>query len=178
MTGYVGAATSRAHVMRLRGHGWTVQEVADAAGLPVPTINSLLYRCGRKRHQRYVQADTAARILAVPIPAAVQDRDLKAARQLQALAVLGWSARRLAAMVGVSLRTLQSVRSGERGTSARVWAAIDAVYQRLSMTPCTEPGAAVVRGRALTAGWVPPLAWDDHQLTDPQAQPHGIREAA
>ena len=30
MTGYVGAATSRAHVMRLRGHGWTVQLVADS----------------------------------------------------------------------------------------------------------------------------------------------------
>ena len=52
----LSAALPRAHVMRLRDAGLTMQQIADRARLPVSTINRVLYECGRGSLQRTAHA--------------------------------------------------------------------------------------------------------------------------
>lgn len=80
------------------------------------------------------------------------------ARRLQALAVMGWTARHIGDRIGASrqhVQNLMSDRDRVRTTTARQ---IEAVYRELARTPGPS---AVGRSRALAKGWASPAAWDD-----------------
>lgn len=88
-------------------------------------------------------------------------------RRRQALAVMGYGLPELAPHFGVSPRAVSNYMSRprvHRSTLAR-WRQ---VYDLLSMTPGPNSKA---RGEALRRGWVPPLAWDDDTIDDPNAAP-------
>lgn len=169
------AALPRAHVMRLRDAGLTMQQIADRARLPVSTLNGLLYPRADGSLQRTVHNETAQRIMSVPVPASRMDRSLKCQRQLQALACLGWTSAQLARYVSHSPQTIARVRSGNQRGRALLWTEVDGLYRRLSMrlAPPTPPGSKL-RKAAQRAGWAPPLAWDEGTMGDPNARPSGI----
>ena len=54
--------------------------------------------------------------------------------------------------------------------------AVEDLYDRAWQGP-RRPSTAS-RRRAVTAGWAPPLAWDDDTIDDPAASPAGVRSAA
>ncbi len=92
-------------------------------------------------------------------------------RRLWALARIGWSWPALAERLGVtdrwpSLLANQWTPTVSRETERRV----RELYDLLSLTPGPSPRAA---GWAARRGWVPPLAWDDDTIDDPDAQPWG-----
>jgi transcriptional regulator with XRE-family HTH domain len=88
-------------------------------------------------------------------------------RRLNALAAIGWSRHALAAELGCDRSNVQKVVRSKRSAPETV-AAVRELYDRLSMTP--GPHAAA-RATAIRRGWAPPLAWDDHDIDDPTAQP-------
>jgi AraC-like DNA-binding protein len=93
------------------------------------------------------------------------------ARRLQALVAYGYTWRALATHLGVSPRRTQDLASMRRGFVHRDTAArVRTVYDRLSLT---RGGAAYALTVAARYGWLPPLAWDDATIDDPQAQPWG-----
>jgi hypothetical protein len=90
-------------------------------------------------------------------------------RRLRALQAIGWSWPLLAAELRVrSPRWPSKLASGRTPTVSRATAAqIAALYDRLSFTPGPSD---VTRTWAAKRGWPPPLAWDDDQIDNPQAQ--------
>lgn len=90
-------------------------------------------------------------------------------RRLQALAVLSWPTRELAARLGVHPG---QVRHWLCGTHPRVSvdtrSHVDALYRALAYT--IGPSARA-RDYAVRCGWVSPLRWADDTIDDPAAQP-------
>lgn len=109
------------------------------------------------------------------------------ARRLQALAVLGWTSRDLAPLLGVSDARVQHLTNMKYPKAhPDTIAAVRALYDRLSMTvpvdhKTTGRGGAAVHARqrraAAAKGYLPPLAWDDDTIDDPRAKPHRPRAA-
>lgn len=92
-------------------------------------------------------------------------------RRIQALAVMGWPFSEIAARLGVTRCAVQKLGRASATVQAATARRIAVVYDELSMTP----GPSVyTRARAVKAGWVPPLAWDDDTIDDPYAQPVGV----
>lgn len=92
-------------------------------------------------------------------------------RRLQALAAIGWPFRALADPLGYRDPTAVArlAHPSTARVNARTAAAVTTLYDRLSMTPGPS---SHTRGRAIRAGWAPPLAWDsDADLDDPGAAP-------
>lgn len=89
-------------------------------------------------------------------------------RRLHALQAIGWSATALAGELGVHRSAVQKLMRSQRSNTATL-AAVTDLYDRLSMTPGPHRAAARY---AAAHGWAPPLAWDDHSIDDPTAQPH------
>jgi hypothetical protein len=90
-------------------------------------------------------------------------------RRLRALARMGWRASDIAAETGIHQQQIQRyMRGGEEAVFLATHLAIATAYDRLSMTPGPSK---LARQRAEAKGWPPPLAWDDHDLDNPDAQP-------
>ena len=99
-------------------------------------------------------------------------------RRLRALVALGYT--------WTSLDRYMGHRMAEKFGSGRMQYVFPAThqkvcetYEKLSMTlpPQTTPAerAAVTKAHNMARrnGWAPPLAWNDHDLDNPDAQPHG-----
>ena len=169
MRGYVPVGEVRAHISHMRGSGLTVEQVADRTGTPLTTILSIVYAPGRK----WVQAGVADPILSTRVPG-LDVPSVRARRQLQALACMGWSAGALAARCDMSRHALAKILTGTSGGSARSHAAIGALYRDLWDVPAVGHSAATVRGLAAAKGWAPPMAWDDELMGNPSVQPMGV----
>lgn len=112
-------------------------------------------------------------------PASVQLVDgTGTVRRLQALATLGWDAPSLAPHVGVSAERVWQLRSGKHPTlQARTADAVARAYEHLSMTRRPDGREArMCRAYAQRQRWVPPLAWDDDTIDDPDAEPRTIAD--
>jgi len=87
-------------------------------------------------------------------------------RRIRALSAIGWSFPVLAVELGITqsgvARLTADRERADRATTERV----DALYQRLCMTPGPS---AVAKARAVAKGWAPPLAYDD--IDDPDEVP-------
>jgi transcriptional regulator with XRE-family HTH domain len=95
-----------------------------------------------------------------------------AARRLQALAALGWSAREISRRTGIWPDNLVAIRLGKRKHIVRpeIIDRIINVYDELHMTiPPPSPVASRMRSLAAGYGWAPPMAWDD--IDDPNERP-------
>lgn len=104
-----------------------------------------------------------------------------ARRRLQALAALGWSSEVVAERCGIHPTSLNEIRRGERRQYVHrdVAEAIGRVYDALSMT-IPEPSRSVswTRSRARANGYLPPLAWEDERIDDPDYRPVMRREGS
>lgn len=103
----------------------------------------------------------------------------RAIRRLNALQALGWPLRRLESEIGVTFRSLSTIRQQSTVTAA-TFEAICEAYERLSMSPPVADtvgelsGMARTRNAALRNGWLPPLAWND--IDDPDERPTVTRD--
>lgn len=96
-------------------------------------------------------------------------------RRLQALACLGWSTNTLVPYLKLSNTRIRYLQRTPPGTTihTELAARVAKVYDQLAMRiPTGHPrSASQARDRALAAGWIPPLGWDDEDLDRPKAKP-------
>lgn len=162
-----------AHLRELVDAGCARRWIADAAGIRQETVSDLLH--GR-RHRVY--ADTAAALLAVRPQRAARAaarRDhgylpaLGTVRRLRALAAKGHPLYRIAELADISAAQARLLASGQQPrVTTPVSRAIATIYDRLWNV---DGRSTRTRNRARAAGWLPPLAWDDDTIDNPQAEP-------
>ena len=154
------------HIRDLVAAGMTHAAIADASGVHPNTIAQLA-RAG----QTSVRSRTANAILAVRPPVTL----IGLTRRVRALAALGWSTRKIAAVAGLNLDTIKEYRRGDKTFTGSAAAGILRAWAALSMTPPNpttrheQAAVTAVRASAARNGWAPPLAWDD--IDDPDATP-------
>lgn len=173
----VPAARAQAHVanmLRMMSAG----AIADAAGVAENIITDIDAR-------DVIYPRTERRILAVKSPRQASGRHrvnvVGSVRRVRALAVLGYSSHAIAAVAGLSacsIRLIQQEKSGatvEAATARAVALAYDALSMSapVAPTPKARQAIPVVKRHAARNGWVPPLAWDDATIDDPDATPSG-----
>ena len=98
-------------------------------------------------------------------------------RRLQGLYALGWTWEQLGDYLGLSRSAIHNLGTGRGnriggGCHIDSHRAVVALYDRLSMIKPEGWVADRARNIAIRKQWVPPLAWDDEQLDDPDARPH------
>lgn len=185
---FVPAWPVRARVRRLMAAGMGRRAIAEQARVPESTLSSLLYGhpgTGR-RPSRRINPETAERLLSVRAPrrrsgppAGMVD-GTGTRRRLQALATRGWPSPQIASRVGISAAHLNRVRRSGH-VSQVVAERVSVVYDELwdqappSGTRAERIAVAKVRAHARRSGWVSPLAWNDDEIDNPAAKPHGIR---
>ena len=177
--GLTPAGPVRDHVARLRST-MSLQEIADMAGLTYSTL-----QIAPERHR--VQHRVAVAIMSVlPITTATAGLVPIAGtrRRLRALAAIGWSQRELAPHFGVTSQAVwqwmqrPTLRCVTTDTRARAIAVYNKLWDQPppADTPKRQAAVALSIRRAKAAGWAPPMAWDDDQLDQPDAQPDTPRK--
>lgn len=176
---FVDAEPVREHLRALARFGVGWQRASRLAGVAEATVSTILYG-DHGRPRRRVRAETAAKLLAVPLSldtaadGAVVDAT-GTVRRLRALVALGWSMDKVLAGVPVHVEAgRRLIRHGNPRCTAVVARAARRVYDELSIR-VPPSGSVAKRMRTLAAGrgWVPPLAWDDETIDDSAAKPRG-----
>lgn len=169
----IDAAPARAHAQRLESAGMGRAELARLAGIDIVSVTRLL-----RGDMATMRRDRAARVLAVTwTPVTEQALGLVPAcgiiRRAEALACLGWSQIEVLRRAGLGTHSIETARrTGWCFASTR--AAIAAVYDELwDQWPPETPSTIRTRTIAGRRGYVPGLAWDDDDLDNPAARPHG-----
>lgn len=179
---YVPADRARQHVQALSEHGIGWKKAADLAGISTGTMSELLYGKRGRPPSRRIRPETEAAILAVrPVLHARGDRSrvdgTGTRRRLQALVACGWSGAKLAARLGMRQGNFWELMRSGRPVSAATARAVTALYDELWNIPPPQEewhdkiAASRARNYARARGWVPPLAWDDDRIDDPEAAP-------
>jgi transcriptional regulator with XRE-family HTH domain len=183
---YVDAEPVRQHVKRLQGYGIGWMRIAALAGIPRGSVSRLLYGDNSRGTppSRRVRPATAAAILAIEpnldVLAGTAPVDATGTRRrIQALVAMGWSQSKIAARLGVQPTNLGKTMNGDKvhaATARAVRALYDELWDRQppEVTHHDRVAASRARNHARTHDWVSPLAWDDDEIDDPQARPHGI----
>lgn len=171
----VDAQPLRDHVDALTAAGMSQWDITIAAGWKSRNALADAYRRAK------VTPKTMARVLAVSAPPATRRNGYVDAtgscRRLQALAVMGWPSRAIAERLGnLDPQTYQFIAAGRNRTCRRRTAeAIAELYDELwdQRGPSQRTSTW-----AQSRGWVPPMAWDDDTIDNPQARPHrGVWQA-
>lgn len=96
-------------------------------------------------------------------------------RRVQALAALGWSSVDICRALDRERTWLNKILRNDR-VQIQTALMIRGVYDELSMTRPEGEQADRTRARAARAGWAPPLAWNEADLDNPDAEPIGWRD--
>lgn len=178
---YIDAEPARAHVLTLRDH-LTIGQIEARSGVHRTAIRVLIGDWpGRPASKRVTRATEAALLAVSPVAIAGEAHCLVNAtgtrRRLQALAALGWPVQTLNLRLGCSSRTTFLIMRRSRKArmvTASTRDAVAALYAKLSVAP-PPPSRQTsrVRRHAFERGWAPPVAWDEEQIDDPRAYPHG-----
>jgi hypothetical protein len=169
---YNGSATivtidrALAHVNRLRASGVPDSTILRAAGLSENFLRGMAHRT------RGILSTTEARILAVHPGVHVQYLvpALGTTRRLRALGAMGWTLADVADRTPLAKKTLSLLMAGAQQCVTRDGAEhIARVYDQLCMRHGPSERARLLARRK---GWAPPLAWDEDDLDDPNAEPY------
>lgn len=169
----VPAEPSRVHVRKLMHCGFTYSQIAQAAGLSHSQIRHLIVGNDNQGGKvvEYLLPTTAEAILKVTW----RDCDRYdqffpkegISRRVRALQYMGHSMRDIADAAGVTesavYRWMETTYC-KRSTLEK----LDEVYGRLSMVRGTNERT---RWQAYREGYMPPMAWDDATIDDPEAEP-------
>lgn len=174
---YVEPSRARAHVIELL-ETLTVGQIEQRSGVHRTVIRSLVGDIPGRPQASRIAARSEAAILAVDNRAVGTETSglVNAAgsrRRLRALVALGHPRRFLAGQLDVSVRAVRMLvdRDDQAFVRAATRAAVIALYDELSMTiPPTSRESLAARTFAAEHGWVPPLAWDDETIDDPEAE--------
>lgn len=177
---YIDAEPARAHVRALQAAGMGLKGIAKEAGVGGGVMTSLMYGKGTRPPSKRIRPQTAEKILSVTSPK-LADRALVPAigarRRIQALMWCGWSALAIAEAMGVDAQRIRGAIERDL-TQERTARLISACYDRMwdQAPPANDrwEQASVTRTRryARTRGWVGPLAWDDDEIDNPDAEAH------
>lgn len=166
---YIDPRPVTEHVRRLLAQGMTCRGIGSLAGVSPSTVVRF-----RDRAYDHAQRSTAAKILAVRPRLAYQPGHrglvpaIGARRRIKGLLALGWSHDLITAELPDGARSRVILHRAGDSMTAELHAVVRAVYDRLSMTPGPS---AMARARAARHGYLPPLAWDDDTIDDPNAVP-------
>jgi len=176
----VEAAAVRKHVESLRAAGLGLRRIEQLSGVSRSVLHSLV--TGRTERgwepSKRISLDNATRLLSV----SMETGRLQVAggtliemtgttRRLRALVAIGYTQSDLCARLGITDANGTQLFTASRKGRVRASTAcrVAALYDELSMKPGPSQAA---RNRAQRKGWMPPLAWDDDGIDDPDAQPN------
>lgn len=171
MANLVSAQPVREHIEGLSMMGASYRAIADQSAVSVQQIVAIV------NGQRSVYPDVAHAILRVT-PESLFDRsgdrdfvlDVGVRRRLRALLALGHNAVTIGGVIGKDDRWVYNrINQPGRWCSREVWELVRTAYEALAMTPGSS---AHTRGRAKRLGYLPPMAWEEDELDDPNAEPH------
>ena len=150
--------------------GWTALALNSAAGLPASSLDSAIAAYRRDGTRAKLGPWVSAQLVNMGPPTAGQIGATVTRRQLRALARIGWGLMQITDPErGLRFSNLCAIRSGRtERVGARIAAEIDAVYDRLHLTPGP---ARQARDRAAAKGLASSLAYDD--IRDLTEQPRG-----
>lgn len=177
---YTAAEPVRRHVLALMEAGIGYHRVAILADVPDTSVAALLYGKQGKRIGQ-LKSENARKLLALstctPRAGGVRVASLGTTRRIQALVALGWAQSQLARRIGWTPANFADLAHGRRQVNQSTADKVAALYEDLSMTPPPETthreriSASRARRYAKARRWLPPLAWDDEGLDDPEYAP-------
>lgn len=183
-THLVDAEPVRAHLKKLMSRGWGTRAIGRETGFSNSAISAIVY--GQNGNiSRTIKYGTAVTLLAFNPPFAREKRQgtttanvdaTGSQRRLQALVALGFSLNSLAEYAGYGRSYFKAVLAQDRIGIDRA-RAVTEVYERLwNQKPPTETGlqkqiVTKAKNMARKNGWVPPMAWDDDKIDDPNHTP-------
>lgn len=185
--GRVDATPVREHLLMLREYGIGIKQTAQLAGVSNATLGKIIYGdpANNVKPRKRVATHVADRVLAIQprlenLRPGVRVDNTGTWRRLEALVAIGWSQQRLANMLGIQPGNFLPIIRGDRDVTARTALAVRDLYNQCWDQPQPAPGAgkrakaSASRAKRMAArrGWVPPLAWDDEAIDDPEAAPH------
>lgn len=174
---FVPAEPIRAHVEKLLADGMSKRDICAQADVSRTMLRALLVgRPGRGevKPSGKVAINTAEKLLRVTyqpasLPAGTGINAVGATRRLRALVAIGYTQSDLCRRLGWLDSNGTRLFTGKAVTIRKITAdKVTALYDELAMRPGSSQRA---RNHAVRRGWVPPLAWDDDLIDDPNGQP-------
>lgn len=178
---YVDATPVRAHVKRLQAAGMGWKRISEVSGVGHTAISQLIY--GRKGVEsdprkgqtlKRIDRDKAAKILAVrPTPATLAREAhvpaLGTHRRVKALARMGYSQQRVAAMIGMSRPNFGRMMRSERIENATALKIARVYRDCWNVAPSAvsryeQAWIDRTKADALARGWAASLDWDNIDL--------------
>lgn len=163
------------HLAALRAANVPWRQIAQLVNVPTSTIRTLADRHTTRGRCR-CRKDLAEAILNLnPETLRIRSDALidptGTRRRIQALVAIGWSQAEQARRVNRQASTYGTFLTVEQVTAGTARTVAD-LFDRLAGTPA-PPGYSATRARATAQrkGWVPPQAWDDDTIDNPDAEP-------
>lgn len=157
------------HVQNLAAAGWTIGQIAAAAGCAERTLLDLRAQANKTIQKTLADRILKARPTLATVPGNTKVPAVGTVRRVQALRAIGYSLTDIAAAMGMAHTALSNTVCGRRPAVAVDTArACQRVYKQLSERPGTSKRST---NRAAVMGWAPPAAWDEESIDDPQARP-------
>lgn len=170
----IDAAPIRQHILDLEEAGLSANRIAALAGVSHTTICAFLRAkpSAQRGRKKFTTPEIAERILAVKAVTSIG-----VARRLQALIAVGWTARRIAARMGMSSHHIVDL-DGSRPVTLPTATKVAAIYAELRDENPVDGGvwpghAERSRRRAKACRWPTPSYWDQHadDIDDPHFEP-------
>jgi transcriptional regulator with XRE-family HTH domain len=162
------AQTAINHINTLRAQGITLKQIHTATGVAMITLSEITLS-----KRPIIQAATETRILNYnPGPEHASPHATTntpgTARRLQALQYNGWDQDTLALKLGLQRSHVWKLTHQRTGATTPIAQRVKTLYDQL-WNQYPEPGKSsnLARTIARRNGWLPPLAWDEERLDDP-----------
>ena len=174
--GFTDAGPVRQHVRALLDAGVSLRAIHCVTGADHRALAHLIVGgpATGTWPQGCIPITDARRILEIPVPARPADpaTDVPAVgtvRRLRALVALGYSPNALGKKLTMAVGGVRELlEAGHAAVDVAAARRITALFDELQMQP--GPSAAA-REHATERGWAAPLAWDEHSIDNPTAEP-------
>jgi len=175
---YVDAAAARQHVLALL-EVLTVSQIESRSGVHRTAIRILVGDWPGKAPSKRITRKTERALLDVSAERVGAEQTglvdpTGTVRRLQALCAIGWPAATLTARLGCSNRTTWLILNDHHTmpVTVRVRDEVRALFDELSMkTPAPSRQVTLRRRLSAERGHLPPLAWDEDTIDDPDVTP-------
>lgn len=167
------------HINNLRAKGVTLKQIHTQTGVAMITLGDITL--GKRP---IIQADTETRILAYqPRPEHASPHTTTnatgTARRLQALQYNGWDQETLAQKLGIQRGHIWKLSHERQNVTITIAQRIKNLYDQLwDQHPAPSKASNLARTIARRNQWLPPLAWDEDLIDDPNHHGHPMEIAA
>jgi hypothetical protein len=174
--GLVDMAEVAIHIEKLRNIGLGIDRIAIIAGVDRRNLCRALNR-------GQIRGSCAKKILDIPLDwrlaaDAAKIPNVGTMRRLQALNAIGYSYNLIGKHLGgVEVSNVWKYISGRQKSVTTAFARrVEKVFHELQLHPSLDNSYPTrqARAHAQSKGWAPPLAWDEHAIDDPNAEPFAV----